>query len=109
MATWESEQRMARRRVQRALAELRADPQIQAWRRARLRKRKRRKLPGWSAEAIRTHCALYGLLRGGRARGQRRCTKRLGSRLCGNWRVKGTTRCHLHQHAGGALQRLTRY
>lgn len=46
--------------------------------------------------------ALEGALLGGKARGKRRCTKRLNTRQCGNWRVRGTTRCHRHQ------KRLTR-
>lgn len=33
---------------------------------------------------------------GGRAAGAQRCTKRLGSRLCGNWSEPGSDRCRLH-------------
>ena len=33
---------------------------------------------------------------GGRALGHRRCTKRIGTCRCGNWRLPGTDRCRLH-------------
>jgi hypothetical protein len=41
----------------------------------------------------------WGRLLGGRPRTVDRCTKRLGTRLCWNWRVEGTTRCWRHQPA----------
>ena len=42
-------------------------------------------------------CVYMGKWLGGRARKARRCTKRLGSRLCWNWRVWGTDRCYRHR------------
>jgi len=49
-------------------------------------------------------CLLYyyqwGRELGGRPPQARRCTKRLGTRLCWNWRVNGTTRCHRHPQEG---------
>lgn len=41
-------------------------------------------------------CAWIGRERGGRPPRERRCTKRLGSRLCWNWRIPGADRCWRH-------------
>ena len=38
-----------------------------------------------------------GRCRGGRPPKERRCTKRIGSRLCWNWREEGCDRCWRHR------------
>jgi hypothetical protein len=55
---------------------------------------RQRELRAWE---IREYCVWAGRVLGGRPAEERRCTKRLGTRRCWNWRVKGTDRCHLHQ------------
>jgi len=62
-----------------------------------LRNRKRRRHLyasfAWMASFVAGHKL------GGRPPKARRCTKRLGTRLCWNWRADGTDRCRLHQRA----------
>lgn len=53
--------------------------------------------PNLSDDWIQMACAMAGRELGGRPSRERRCTKRLGTRYCWNWRVGGTDRCHLHQ------------
>jgi hypothetical protein len=98
MATWASQKRMERRRRQRYWQRFNADPEIQAIRRsvgARLRYEARHPWIRFPA-LMRMHCIGIGILQGGRPPKARRCTKRLGSRRCWNWRTPGTDRCYRH-------------
>jgi hypothetical protein len=98
MATWESEQWMERRRRQKYVERLYADPEIIALRRelgARLRYEARHPWR-WFPHLLRMYCIGIGINEGGRPPQARRCTKRLGSRRCWNWRASGTDRCYRH-------------
>jgi hypothetical protein len=98
MATIESQKRMERRRVQRWWEELNRTPEVIALRREMARRQRylaRHPYAGQPTLAY-MHCAYMGIRFGGRARKARRCTKRLGSRLCWNWRAPGTDRCVRH-------------
>lgn len=98
MATWASQQRMERRRQQRARERRHADPQMIALGRyldARARYMARHP---WARHPalLRMWCMASGIRFGGRPPKVRRCTKRLGSRFCWNWRLPDTDRCALH-------------
>jgi hypothetical protein len=99
MATLESQKRMERRRNQKSWERLLADPEIQALRREIVRRQKYRAKHPYAGQPTLAymHCVYMGIRLGGRARKARRCTKRLGTRLCRNWRVLGTDRCYRHR------------
>jgi len=99
MATIASQKRMERRRLQRLrtwyinLPEYQAMlREIKAWQRYR----RRRRFTGQPTLAW-MHCTYMGITKGGRAAGDRRCTKRLGSKVCHNWREAGRDRCYRHR------------
>ena len=98
MATWESEKRMERRRNQKWWEELNRQPEVIALRREMARRQRylRRHPYAGQPTLAYMHCVYMGIRLGGRARKARRCTKRLGTKLCWNWRVGGTHRCHRH-------------
>jgi hypothetical protein len=101
MATLESRERMARRRRQKLREAMCADPEMQALSRAiraQLRYHARHPWARFPA-LLRMNCIAAGIARGGRprrAQRARRCTKRLGTRYCWNWQVRGTDRCYRH-------------
>jgi hypothetical protein len=99
MMTAVSQKRSERRRRQRARERWQASPDCQTLRRAIRRQRRRQQYPPvlWPFVYL-VLCPHWGRTLGGRPRKARRCTKRLGTRYCWNWRVGGTTRCHRHQH-----------
>jgi hypothetical protein len=100
MATLESQKRMERRRHQRWWEAFNRDPEIIALRRyiaARQRYQQRHPFSGRPWGLLYMHCAYMGIRFGGRARKARRCTKRLGTRFCHNWRAPGTDRCIRHR------------
>jgi hypothetical protein len=99
MATEQSLKRSARRRVQRWREQWMADPAMQALRREiRARQRYEQRHPfSRLPELALLHCWAKGIELGGRPPKARRCTKRLGSRLCWNWRMPGSSRCYRHQ------------
>lgn len=98
MATWESQKWMARRRRQQYCQRLNADPEIIALRRAIGARLRYEASHPWARlpALLRLICMAAGIREGGRPPKARRCTKRLGSRHCWNWRVAGTDRCHRH-------------
>ena len=99
MATVESLKRMERRRRQRGREEWNRTPEVIALRREMdrcQRYRARHRYAGQPTLAY-MHCCYMGIRFGGRARKARRCTKRLGTRLCWNWRAPGTDRCVRHR------------
>jgi hypothetical protein len=99
MATVESRQRMERRRRQQWLERWRADPEVVALRRqieAQRRYRQRHPFSGRHPGLLRMHCIVAGIQQGGRPPKVRRCSKRLESRLCWNWRAPGSDRCSRH-------------
>jgi hypothetical protein len=99
MATYESQKRMERRRHQRWREAFNRDPEVIALRRyvaARQRYERRHPFSGRLRPLLRLHCMAAGILKGGRPSAARRCTKRLGSRFCWNWRAPGTDRCSRH-------------
>ena len=100
MATSESRQRMERRRRQQALAALRARPDVQALLHDQHRRLRRHPYRFVHPGLLWLYCYQWGRELGGRPPKARRCTKRLGTRLCWNWRVNGTTRCHRHPQEG---------
>jgi hypothetical protein len=99
MATRESEKRMERRRNQKWWEELNRQPEVIALRREMARRQRylRRHPYAGQPTLAYMHCVYMGIRLGGRARKARRCTKRLGTKLCWNWRVGGTDRCHRHE------------
>jgi hypothetical protein len=99
MATPETEKRMERRRHQRWREQRRADPAIQDLRRqieARWRYQKRHPFSGRHPGLLLMHCIVAGIQQGGRPPMARRCTKRLGTRYCWNWRERASDRCYRH-------------
>jgi hypothetical protein len=82
-----------------------ASPALQEMLRARRHKLRRRKWP----IGVGRHVVAPDLGRelGGRPPPERRCTKRLGSKLCWNWRDVGLDRCRRHPRAvrSGATRR----
>jgi hypothetical protein len=102
MATEESEKRMERRRHQRWWERLNRDPEIIAIRRELARRQRYRQRHPFSGQhpgvrgLLWLHCVHAGIRLGGRPPKARRCSKRLGSRLCWNWRVPGADRCYRH-------------
>jgi hypothetical protein len=96
MAKRESEERNARRRRQRWREGLRMDPELRAVLREIQRRRRRRRWPGMPQIVVDMLCGTLGRERGGCPPRERRCTKRLGSRLCWGWRAEGSDRCRLH-------------
>ena len=98
MATLESEKRMERRRNQKWWEELNRQPEVIALRREMARRQRylRRHPYAGQPTLAYMHCVYMGIRLGGRARKARRCTKRLGTKLCWNWGVGGTHRCHRH-------------
>jgi hypothetical protein len=95
MATQESEDRMVRRHLQRYREAF--EPAVQAWRRDQRRRTQRHPYRHVHPALLWLFCRWWGSALGGRPPQERRCTKRLGTRYCWNWRVEGTTRCHRHQ------------
>ena len=104
LATIESQKRMARRRRQRWWERLNRDPEVMALRRAMARRQRyRRRHPFSGSEhdpglrgLLFMRCVYMGITLGGRPPKTRRCTKRLGTRYCWNWRAPGTDRCLRH-------------
>jgi hypothetical protein len=101
MATEESEKRMERRRRQRWREELNRQPEVIALRREIARRQRYRAKHPYAGQPglIFMRCVYFGKKLGGRARGGRRCTKRLQTRVCHNWRAPGTDRCHMHMRS----------
>jgi hypothetical protein len=98
MATEASQQRMLRRWWKRTSEALDASPAFQHAMRALRRRWRRHPFCNASPRFLREWCARWGREFGGRPYTKAyRCTKRLGTRYCWNWRVQGTTRCHRHQ------------
>jgi hypothetical protein len=84
--------RTFRRHLQQTLAVFRQSPEY----RAMIRRRKRRRFPNEPRWLINRWCARVGRERGGRSPDARRCTKRLGTRVCWNWRTRAADRCYRH-------------
>ena len=86
MATLESEKRMERRRNQKWWEELNRQPEVIALRREMARRQRylRRHPYAGQPTLAYMHCVYMGIRLGGRARKARRCTKRLGTKLCWN-------------------------
>jgi hypothetical protein len=107
MATLESQKRSERRRHQRWWEELNRQPEVIALRREiarRARSRRRHPFAGQTASQpgpLWLYCLIAGMHEGGRAWKGRRCTKRLGTRMCWNWRQSSSDRCHRHQRERG--------
>jgi len=105
MATEESQKRMERRRHQRWWEQLNRDSEVIALRRYIAATRRYRQRHPFSGQRpglrglLWLHCVNAGLRFGGRPPKARRCRKRLGSRLCWNWRAPGTDRCSQHRRA----------
>jgi hypothetical protein len=102
MATIESEKHMERRRHQRWWERLNRAPEVIALRRsiaARQRYRQRHPFSG-QRPGLRgllwLHCVSAGIRLGGRPPWARRCSKRLGTRYCWNWRAPASDRCYRH-------------
>jgi hypothetical protein len=93
-------ERTKRRRQQRLRAELAAE--MASLEQGPLGRRlRRRRMPWANASELWFRCWLAGGLEGGRPKDvSHRCTKRLGSRLCWNWRAAGSDRCWRHQRRG---------
>jgi hypothetical protein len=102
MATEESEKRMERRRFQKWREQWYAQPEVQVLRRAIAARQKYRQRHPFSGQhpglrgLLWLHCVNAGIRLGGRPANARRCTKRLGTRYCWNWRAPGTDRCYRH-------------
>lgn len=92
--------RTIKRDLQRMYAEIYAQP----WYKQRLRNLRRRRYPNRRVETVQWWCGHVGRKLGGRPPKYRRCTKRLGTRFCWNWRVDGTDRCRLHPRGRGTRQ-----
>lgn len=92
-------ERTERRQAQRRWEGFYAGPEAQAVLREIRRKRERRRWPGAPLLLVDFLCGKEGREKGGRPPAERRCTKRLGSRLCWNWRTADGDRCHLHPRA----------
>lgn len=107
MATEESQQRMERRRHQRWWERLNREPEVIALRRYIASREKYRQRHPFSGERpgvrglLYMHCVTAGIEQGGRPPRARRCTKRLHSRRCWNWRESGRDRCSRHRRAQG--------
>ena len=93
-------ERTKRRRQQRlraelaeTLAEIERSPEAKR----RRRNERRRRWPPYPQPLFDRFCAAEGREKGGRPPRERRCTKRLGSRLCWGWRRPGSDRCWRHQ------------
>jgi hypothetical protein len=99
MATIESQKRSERRRNQKWWERLNRTPEVIALRREIARRQRYRAKHPYAGQPglIYMRCVYMGSRFGGRARKARRCTKRLGTRLCWNWRVLGTDRCYRHR------------
>jgi hypothetical protein len=98
MATLESQKRSERRRRQKSWERFKREPWVVAFRHEIDRRQKYQVKHPYTGQPglLYMHCAYMGIRFGGRARKARRCTKRLGTTLCWNWRVGGTDRCHRH-------------
>jgi hypothetical protein len=102
MVTLASKKRMERRRLQQMREWYTNLPEYQALRREIARRQRYRQRHPYSGQHVGVrgllymHCVTAGIERGGRPPMARRCLKRLGSRLCWNWRVPGTDRCYRH-------------
>jgi hypothetical protein len=99
MATEESQKRTERRRLQRWREAWNRQPEIIAFRRAiaaRQRYQQRHPFSGRHPGLLLIHCITAGIQQGGRPPKARRCSKRLESRFCWNWRASGTDRCYRH-------------
>ena len=93
--------RQERREYARFKAQWYASPEYKRFK----RNQRRRRWPLASPDVVRFFCWWIGFLQGGKPKhAARRCTKRLGSRLCWNWRVGGTDRCHRHQRENSPLE-----
>ena len=103
MATEESRQRSARRRYQKWWERLNRQPEVIAWRREILRRhryRERHPFAGQTAtrgSPLWLYCLMAGMHEGGRPPWARRCTKRLGTRLCWGGRESDSDRCYQHR------------
>src|SRR5262245_52110084 len=106
MGKYAANERTLRRREARAWAEYKARLYASPGYRRFKRNEKRRRWPLASPAELRFFCWLAGVQKGGKPKhaGQR-CTKRLGRRLCGNWRIGGTDRCHRHPRKGQFQQK----
>jgi hypothetical protein len=98
MATIESQKRSERRRAQKWWERLNRDPEVIALRReiARRQRYLRRHPYAGQPTLAYMHCVYMGIQHGGRPPKARRCTRRLGTRYCWNWRAPGTDRCDRH-------------
>ena len=105
MATLESEKRSERRRHQKFWERENRDPEVIALRRQIDRCQRYLAKHPYAGQPVLLfmHCCYMGIRFGGRARKGRRCTKRLSSRICRNWRVPGTDRCWRHARATRAI------
>jgi hypothetical protein len=91
-------ERTQRRRQQRLRAELTAE--LESLERGALGRRlRRRRMPWANVRELQGWCWLTGTLGGRPKRTGYRCTKRLGSRFCWNWRAVGSDRCWRHKRA----------
>jgi hypothetical protein len=105
MATIESQKRMERRRSQKLREWWLNLPEYRALRREIERRQQyRRRHPFMGQDArqrgpLWLYCFMAGSHEGGRPPRVRRCTKRLGSRLCWGWREAGSDRCVKHRRA----------
>jgi hypothetical protein len=105
VATTESKKRMERRRRQRWREQFNREPEVIALCREIARRQKYRQRHPFSGQhpglrgLLYLHCVYAGIRLGGRPPRARRCTKRLGSRLCWGWREAGLDRCMKHRRA----------
>jgi hypothetical protein len=96
MATYESRQRMARRRRQQSWAALPVDPEMEALRRhirARQRYQLQHPFSGYPGLLL-MHCIVAGKQLGSRPPNARRCRRRLKTKFCWNRQAPGPDRCH---------------
>jgi hypothetical protein len=103
MATLESQKRSERRRRQRRWEQFNREPEVIVLRREMARRQRYRQRHPYSGEhpglrgLLYLHCVYAGIRLGGRPPRARRCTKRLGSRLCWGWREADSDRCYRHR------------
>jgi hypothetical protein len=102
VATIESQKRMERRRRQRRWEQFNREPEVIALRREIARRQRYRQRHPYSGNTpgvrglLLIRCISAGIQLGGRPPLARRCTKRLGSRFCWNWRAAESDRCYRH-------------
>jgi hypothetical protein len=103
MATIASAKRSERRRRQKSWERWIRQPEVVALRREILRRhRYRERHPFAGLTAMRgsplwLYCFMAGMHEGGRPPRAKRCTKRLGTRLCWGWRESDSDRCYQHR------------